>query len=112
MNNKTQILIGLGILGVGGFLYWKSKQPKTTETVKKMIGADAQVFEPTTEKPVFKGADGEVFKLSSNEPVFNGADGSKPLSSDFFQTSGSGWLRNMAGGQMATQNSGNVATWS
>lgn len=28
MNNKIKIAIGLGLLGIGGFLYWKSKQAK------------------------------------------------------------------------------------
>jgi len=28
MDKKTKILIGVGILGVGGYLYWKSTQKK------------------------------------------------------------------------------------
>lgn len=26
MNKKTKILIGIGILGIGGYLYWKSRK--------------------------------------------------------------------------------------
>lgn len=111
MKKQTQILIGLGVLGVGGFLYWKSKQPKSTDTVKKMVGADGAIFKPTSKEKVFKGADGEVFKQTPTEQVFKGADGAKPLPTQFFKSSGSGWVRNMAGGQMDTQNSGNVQTW-
>jgi len=29
MDNKTKILIGLGLVGVGGYLYWKSTQNKS-----------------------------------------------------------------------------------
>jgi hypothetical protein len=28
MDKKTKIFIGIGLVGVAGFLYWKSKQPK------------------------------------------------------------------------------------
>ena len=28
MDNKTKILIGLGLVGIGGYLYWKSTQKK------------------------------------------------------------------------------------
>jgi hypothetical protein len=30
MKKNTQILVGVAILGIGGYLYWKSKQPKKT----------------------------------------------------------------------------------
>ena len=30
MTKNTQILIGVGVVGVGAYLLWKSKQPKKT----------------------------------------------------------------------------------
>jgi len=37
MDNKTKILIGLGIVGVGGYLYWKSTQKKANVSGTKII---------------------------------------------------------------------------
>jgi hypothetical protein len=36
MNKQTKLLIGLGLVGIGGYLYWKSTQKKAnlTKSVK------------------------------------------------------------------------------
>lgn len=108
MNKNTQILLGVGILGVGGYLYWKSTQkPKTTA---KMVGANGKIFKSTPKQKVFS-ADGTA----------------KPLPKQFFNKQGSGWLRG-ADGQifkpasnskvfanmvqpMGTQNCGHTGSW-
>jgi hypothetical protein len=85
MNKNTQILLGVGILGVGGYLYWKS-----TQKPKNMVGVSGQrkqIFEPTSSSKIFS-ADGT----------------SNPLPQNFFNKQGSGWLRG-ADGQIFQQSS-------
>lgn len=99
MEKQTQLLLGAAVLGLGGYLYWKSKQPK------KMVGANGRIFMPTANRKVFKGADG-IFGDNPIAPKldtgFKGkqekrderrnADGTT-VPKNFFNTKSSGWLR-------------------
>jgi len=39
MNKNQQLLLGVGVVGVAGYLYWKSKQPKAAFAgVRNMAG--------------------------------------------------------------------------
>ncbi len=98
MKKQTQLLLGAAVLGLGGFLYWKSKQPK------KMVGANGRIFSPEKGK-VFKGANG-IFKSTSPKKVFKGADGvTKPVPKNFFKTASSSWVRGFTGGKVNVQSS-------
>jgi hypothetical protein len=37
MDKKTKLYIGIGLLGVAGFLYWKSTQPKANAVCPSYI---------------------------------------------------------------------------
>jgi len=85
MNKNTQILLGVGILGIGGYLYWKSTQKDDTKKMVGMSGAKrkrnaAGIFEPTRSQKIFS-ADGTA----------------NPLPNQFFDNQGSGWLRGADG---------------
>jgi len=82
MNKKAQILIGVGILSVAGYFYWKSTQTASF-TAKKNFGGNGIKPIPRdffkTEGSVdainnFKNADG-VFKKTPKEKIFKNADG-------------------------------------
>lgn len=101
MNKNAQILIGVGVLSLGGFLYWKSTQSgtlnatgavsnKKNATGIKAVPKDffktegsvdginnfknaAGIFTGTPVKKVFESADG--FKAASSEKVFASANG-------------------------------------
>jgi hypothetical protein len=40
MDKKTTTIVGVGVLAVAGYLYWKSTQPKTE--VAKFVGANGR----------------------------------------------------------------------
>jgi hypothetical protein len=42
MKKQTKMLLGLGIVAVAGYLYWKSKQTKTT--TKSFSGVVGNVY--------------------------------------------------------------------
>jgi hypothetical protein len=93
MNKNAQILIGVGVLAVGGYLYWKSTQTPSTTTAKanatgggkkKKKNADGSTktlstdfFDVRSSKNAqhnFKNADG-IFANASGDKIFANADG-------------------------------------
>lgn len=108
MNKNTQILLGVGILGIGGYLYWKS-----TQKPKNMVGATGG-----KRKNMKRRADG-IFANASGEKIFANGDGTaKPLPRNNFDIQGSGWLRGADGTKifanmaqpMKTQNCGHTGS--
>jgi hypothetical protein len=102
MNKQTQILLGVGILGVGGYLYWKS-----TQKPKSMVGMSGAVMG----KRKRNAAGGQqIFKKSASPKIF-GLDGTNedgtanPLPTNYFNKQGSGWLRG-ADGQIFSPTAG------
>jgi hypothetical protein len=96
MNKNTQILLGVGILAVGGYLYWKSTQKDDT---KKMVGMSGAVMGKRKRNI---GGQGKIFKQSASPKIF-GLDGTNPdgtanpLPQNYFNKQGSGWLRGADG---------------
>jgi len=93
MNKNTQILLGVGILGVGGYLYWKS-----TQKPKSMVGMSGAVMG----KRKRNAAGQPIFKQSASPKIFGldgtNADGTaNPLPKNYFNKQGSGWLRGADG---------------
>lgn len=119
MDKNTQILLGVGILGVGGYLYWKSTQkPKS---MVGMVGGKRMV-----------GMSGvgrrQIFKQSPSSKIFSADGTANPLPDNYFNKQGSGWLRGLDGEifaptassqpifknmvqPMGTQNCGHTGTW-
>jgi len=116
MNKNTQILLGVGILGIGGYLYWKS-----TQKPKNMVGAIGGKRKNMIRRAdgFFANADG-IFANASGEKIFANGDGTaKPLPRNNFDIQGSGWLRGADGTKifknmaqpMTTQNCGHTGSW-
>jgi len=128
MNKNTQILLGVGILGVGGYLYWKSTQKDDT---KKMVGMSGAVMGKRKRNI---GGQAKIFKQSASPKIFSADGTANPLPRNNFDIQGSGWLRGAdgtygnggqifaptAGSQkifknmaqpMTTQNCGHTGSW-
>jgi hypothetical protein len=118
MNKNTQILLGVGILGIGGYLYWKSTQKDNT---KKMVGMSG-----TRKRNI--GGQRKIFVPSASPKIFSADGTANPLPRNNFDIQGSGWLgadgeifaptassqpifKNMAQ-PMKTQNCGSDNCWS
>ncbi len=76
MTNKTKYLIGGGILAVGAFLYWKSKQPKTT-TAFANAGGSSPILAPKKKLVGVNGA-------AKSAPIFANAKGTTAPAKTFF----------------------------
>jgi hypothetical protein len=78
MEKKTKLWLGAGILGVGAYLLWKSKQAATatvaSTTAAKFVGANAEskFFNPETKK------------YGHGEGVFANANANQEIKSSFF----------------------------
>lgn len=47
MTKKTQLIVGVGVVGVAAYLIWKSQQPKSNQTghpVKRTIWRDTTII--------------------------------------------------------------------
>lgn len=53
MNKNQKILLGVAVVGVAGYYYWKSQQPK-----KAFVGANGSLFAGRADKPLFAQAAG------------------------------------------------------
>jgi hypothetical protein len=54
MNNNQKMLLGVAVVGVAAYYYWKSQQPK-----KQFVGANGSLFAGRPNKAIFAGADGK-----------------------------------------------------
>lgn len=80
MNKNAQILIGVGVLSLGGFLYWKSTQSGTLNAT----GAVSKTKEAGTyHDTLCYNAKGQVIPCKKN------ATGTKAVPKNFFKTEGS-----------------------
>jgi hypothetical protein len=53
MNNNQKMLLGVAVVGVAAYYFWKSQQPK-----KQMVGANGSLFAGRPDKPLFAGMAG------------------------------------------------------
>ena len=108
MNKNAQILIGVGVLAVGGYLYWKSTQTPSTTTAKANATGGGK------KKKGKKNADGSTKTLSTNffdvrssknaQHNFKNADGIfANASGDKIFANADGIFANAAGTQGAVQ---------
>jgi hypothetical protein len=61
MNKNQKILLGVGVVGVAAYFYWKSKQPATTA---KFVGQDGTIFHGRPNRPLFAQASGKYGNLA------------------------------------------------
>lgn len=100
MNKNTQILLGVGILGLGGYLYWKSTQKQ-----KNMVGFIKQpsqrVFSADATLPK------QFFNVKSSP---NAVNNFKNASGIFEPMNSKKIFANMTQ-PMGTQNCGHTGSW-
>ena len=70
MNKKTQTMVILGLVAVGGYMWWKSRQDKTTEGTSSAIGG-------TRKTVCCKKKSGEKYYVYSSGRLFPCADGDR-----------------------------------
>jgi hypothetical protein len=122
MDKKTKMWLGVGVVGVGAYLLWKSKQPKATTTTTtaaptapaKFVGADS--FASVGENQKFTNLAGGV--MSSRMKSANGdfaSVGQRMVSANGFgsvgarQIAATGGMINstdVVGARAGSQNSG------
>lgn len=56
MNNNQKMLLGVAVVGVAAYYYWKSQQPKPAA---KFVGQDGTIFKGRPNQPLFKAANGK-----------------------------------------------------
>ena len=61
MKKQTKILLGVAVLGVAGYLYWQSKQPKKAATT---------AFAGNSRQKVFTNASGQIFSKETGKQIF------------------------------------------
>ena len=108
MTKNQQLLLGVGIVGVAGYLYWKSKQPKAAFASVNYVGANAkraslngiklngdgpkkiagQVL-PLGDRKAFGKKAGFANQKTSGDGSWAGVDSSK---SGFFKVKDKGWV--------------------
>jgi len=54
MNNNQKMLLGVAVVGVAAYYYWKSQQPKPAA---KFVGQDGTIFKGRPNKKVFANFD-------------------------------------------------------
>jgi hypothetical protein len=60
MKKQTKMLLGVAILGVAGYFYWQSKQPKKAATA----------FAGNSKQKVFTNASGQIFSRETGKQIF------------------------------------------
>jgi predicted negative regulator of RcsB-dependent stress response len=75
MKKQTKMLLGVAILGVAGYFYWQSKQPKKVGFVnnpskKIFTNASGQIFSKETGKQIFTNASGQIFSKETGKQIF------------------------------------------
>jgi predicted negative regulator of RcsB-dependent stress response len=60
MKKQTKMLLGVAILGVAGYFYWQSKQPKKATTS----------FAGNSKQKVFTNASGQIFSRETGKQIF------------------------------------------
>ena len=53
MNNNQKMLLGVAVVGVAAYYYWKSQQPKTAA---KFVGQDGTIFNGRPNARIFANA--------------------------------------------------------
>jgi hypothetical protein len=53
MNKNQKMLLGVAVVGVAAYYYWKSQQPKAA-----FVGANGSLFAGRPDQPLFAGAAG------------------------------------------------------
>jgi len=56
MNKNQKMLLGVAVVGVAAYYYWKSQQPTA-----KMVGANGGIFAGRPNQPLFAGAEGKKY---------------------------------------------------
>jgi hypothetical protein len=67
MNYNQKVLLGVAVVGLAGYYYYKSQQPK-----KQMVGANGSLFAGRPDAPVFANFKDEACKCHTGSDKVKG----------------------------------------
>jgi hypothetical protein len=72
MNNNQKMLLGVAVVGVAAYYYWKSQQPKPAA---KMVGQDGSIFKGRPNGKVFANVVGNQQSCGCHKGTVDAGDG-------------------------------------